>query len=90
MSDMAAQLMNMPSQNGEGVDERGSGYIWRIGDGFEVVEDAAGIRGSMLGWAGPFYGTENAGGRRGILVSDRGLASSEESSERMEESVGCT
>jgi hypothetical protein len=45
---MAAQSMNMLLQSGEGVDERGSGFIWRIGDGFEVDGDAAGIRGSML------------------------------------------
>lgn len=49
MGDMAAQLMNMPLQSGERVDERGSGFIWRIGDaGFEVDGDAAGIRGSTL------------------------------------------
>lgn len=33
--DIVVQLMNMPlqSRSGEGVDERGSEFIWRIGDG---------------------------------------------------------
>lgn len=64
MSNMATQLMNMPLLSGEGVDERGSEIIWRIGDGAEVNRGTTGIRGSTQLWLrlDPFGGRRKPAG----------------------------
>jgi hypothetical protein len=65
---MATQLMNMRQRSGERVDERGSEFIWRIGDEAEVDRRRHGrdTRLNAEGWT--LCGTEKAVGR-GILAS---------------------